>query len=234
MRCPDCGPTIKVREAIGTIIWQLIKADHARYAVLTIPHFDWTMDQLRREVNEVVRRIRRWGYAIEAAYIIAEFEADTGYHVDFYSYGDYIDQKIWQKANRAEIVNIQEIKANKSRTIGYAFKETLGYAFKATEGGLERHLELNGGKLYRTTRSFYGSLTRREAEVAGRAHKRAEQGESRWEVLYGGSDRKTPPWRGCSSRRHGRSSCGTAAIGVAETSRKRRRSSSHSCGLTET
>lgn len=177
-------------------MWQLEQVDHARYAVLTIPHADWSLDRVRREVAEFVRRLRNKGYCIEAAYVVAEFAGDTGYHVDFYSYGDYIDQRVWQEANRNEIVNVQEIKAKRDRAIGYAFKETLGYAFKETAERFERHLELNGGKLYRTTRGFYGSLTRREAEVAARADKQARKGESGWKVLYGGSERLPVPGEG--------------------------------------
>ena len=189
VRCPVCGPTLKVWEAISTIVWRLSQSEHARYSVLTMPHPEWRMDKVRREVAEVVRRIRDQGYEIEAAYIVAEFAGDTGYHVDFYSYGDYIDQGVWQDLNRNEIVNVQEIRAKRDRAIGYAFKETLGYAFKQTGERFDRHLELNGGKLYRTTRNFYGSLTRRQAEAAARADKRTGQPKAGWKVIYGPSDR---------------------------------------------
>lgn len=196
VRCPVCGPGIKVWEAISTIVWRLSQFEHARYAVLTIPHPDWSMDKLRREVAEFVRRIRRWGYEMEAAYVVAEFAGDTGYHVDFYSHGDYIDQRVWQKANRKEIVNVQRISGGGNRSISYAFKETLGYAFKETSERFERHLELNGGKLYRTTRHFYGELTRREAESAARLERRASQGHSGWEAIYGNSDLLLPRGEG--------------------------------------
>ena len=189
VRCPACGPSIKVWEAISTLVWQLRQVEHARYAVLTMPHAEWTPDRVRREVAEFIRRLRAMGYRIEAGYVVALNPAGTGYHVDLYSYGDYIDQKVWQSANRNEIVNVQEIKAKRDRAIGYAFKETLGYAFKETGEQLGRHLELNGGKLYRTTRGFYGTLTRREAEAAARADKRAGRAEPGWKVLYGRSDR---------------------------------------------
>jgi len=120
-------------------------------------------------------------HSIEAACVIVESAGDTGYHVDFYSYGDYIDQGVWQECNRDEIVNVQELKAKKDRTIGYAFKETLERPFEEAGERFERHLEINGGKLYRTTRGFYGPLARREAEVAARAEKRGRARRNRVE-----------------------------------------------------
>lgn len=161
-----------------------------------MPHPDWGPDRVRREVAELIRRLRSKGYSIEAAYVVARNPAGTGYHIDLYSYGDYIDQEVWQKANRNEIVNVQKIKAKKNRAIGYAFKETLGYAFKETGEQFERHLELNGGKLYRTTRDFYLDLQRRQAEVAARVDRRSGRGESGWRVLYERSDRVLPRGEG--------------------------------------
>jgi hypothetical protein len=154
IRCEVCAPFEVRRRA-----WRIAAARPRRF--LTLTKLPREYQAARRAEYLFLRMIRRDGYRIDWA-IAHELTKRDDRHAHAVTKGDFIEQRLLsqyaERAGMGRVVWVSRIKdAGATR---YALKESLrvvGYATKGGTEGLEQHLDLNGGRLCRTTRGYFRS-----------------------------------------------------------------------------
>lgn len=166
-RCPTCGPR-KARTAAAILTWGAAQVTRRRLVTLTAVPDDF--QRARAQVRDYQRRLREDGYDFEWAWAIEANPRGTGFHAHGVQHGDYVPQRLLQDRWGGRRV---DVRAMKTPGVGvYAVKEALrvaGYVTKGAgeqHGGLDAHLDRNGGRVYHSTRNFLHGLTKRQALFA--------------------------------------------------------------------
>lgn len=176
-RCSVCG-TRKALQAAAIAAWGIRHADRGRFVTLTLMPEDW--QTRRQKMRDLRRLLGRRGLNWECAWTTEQGSLNGMTHVHALQHGSYVPQRLLQEVVGTR-VDIREIKTG--GVAQYVTKEALkvaGYAVKeatAEHSGLERHLELNGGRAIHMTRGFLHGLTKRGALTDLKAE--LNQGENR-------------------------------------------------------
>lgn len=149
IRCPVCGP----REA-RIRAWRIAKMLPGR--MLTVTDLPADYQEARAVERRFLQRIRREGYVLEWAVSHERTKAGVR-HLHALCRGDYIPQSVVSReASRSGAGIVADIRRVRNRGgVSYAFKNALQVVGYTTKGDLEAHLDLNGGRLCRTTRGYF-------------------------------------------------------------------------------
>lgn len=173
-RCEVCGP----RKALATAV-AVGMAEPDQFITLTLVGDDGAT--IRRRMRDWRRRLLEAGYPGEWWGVVEVNPRRTGHHCHIWRRGGYVPHwEIVRASRRVGFGRVAWVERYRGGVHGVMYgvksvrESTVGYGLKAAmeDGGLERFLELHGGRFGMWSRGFFGQPYR---EAVRAAFKRADR-----------------------------------------------------------
>lgn len=168
LSCTACAMRC-VRRHAAVMTWPMSRVQRPRLVTLTkLPtveegddagQLDW--QATRWQVRDLGRRLRQ-DYRCEWAWAVEPNPKGTGYHLHAIQHGDYLPQRELETLWGGRRVDIRAVKCSAAQYVSKEAARVTGYVSKGARSAVKAHQDVNGGRIYHSSRGYHMGLTRQQ------------------------------------------------------------------------